>query len=65
MVSNIVGVAIQLLINKRNAEPENEAGTLAGGSTDSSRSSQKAIKQKGGKSKAGKDRTVLPSSDLS
>jgi YidC/Oxa1 family membrane protein insertase len=65
MVSNIVGVAIQLLINKRNAEPENEAGTLAGGSTDSSRSSQKATKQKGGKSKAGKDRTVLPSSDLS
>jgi YidC/Oxa1 family membrane protein insertase len=65
MVSNIVGVAIQLLINKRNAEPENEAGALAGGGTDSQRNSQKAARQKGGKTKAGKDRATLPSSDLS
>jgi YidC/Oxa1 family membrane protein insertase len=65
MVSNIVGVAIQLLINKRNAEPENEAGALAGGGTDSQRNSPKATRQKGGKPKAGKDRATLPSSDLS
>jgi YidC/Oxa1 family membrane protein insertase len=64
MVSNIVGVGLQLLINKQNAEPQSEAGVVTGG-TDGSRGSQKASRQKGGKPKAGKDRTVLPSSDLS
>jgi YidC/Oxa1 family membrane protein insertase len=64
MVSNLVGVAIQLLINKRNAEPENEAGAVAGGSN-SPRSSQKAATKKGGQPKSGKDRPALPSRDLS
>jgi len=63
MVSNIVGVAIQLLINKQNAEPE--AGAAASGDAASSRASKPADKPKGGKSKAGKDRAALPSSDLS
>ncbi|MFL6215214.1 MAG: membrane protein insertase YidC [Blastocatellia bacterium] len=62
MVSNMVGVGIQLLINKRNAEPE--AGAVAGSSTASSRTPQPPTKPKG-KAKAGKERTVLPSSDLS
>jgi len=65
MVSNIVGVAIQLLINKQNAEPENQAGALAGGGAASQRNSQKGTTPKGGKPKAGKDRATLPSSDLS
>jgi YidC/Oxa1 family membrane protein insertase len=65
MVSNLVGVAIQLLINKQNAEPENEAGALAGGGSANQRNSQKTNTQKGGKPKGGKDRTALPSSDLS
>lgn len=64
MVSNIVGVAIQLLINKQNADPQNEAAA-AGKDANGSRSSQKEGKQKGGKSKTGKDRAALPSSDLS
>jgi YidC/Oxa1 family membrane protein insertase len=62
MVSNIVGVGIQLLINKRNAEPE--AGAVAGDNVTGSRTSQSATKPKG-KAKAGKERTALPSSDLS
>src|SRR5205085_8654331 len=62
MVSNMVGVGIQLLINKRNAEPD--AGVAAGDSAASSRTSQSAIRPKG-KAKAGKERTALPSRDLS
>jgi YidC/Oxa1 family membrane protein insertase len=62
MVSNMVGVGIQLLINKRNAEPE--AGAMAGSGTANARTSPPASKPKG-KAKAGKERTVLPSSDLS
>ena len=65
MVSNIVGVAIQLLINKQNAEPANEAGAVTGKDAKSSRNSPKETKPKGGKSKTGKDRAALPSSDLS
>jgi YidC/Oxa1 family membrane protein insertase len=63
MVSNLVGVGIQLLINKRNAEPQNEAGAAAG--HPGARGSQKTSKPKGGKPKAGKDRAALPSGDLS
>ena len=59
MVSNLVGVGIQLLINKQTALPQ-EAGGAAGNA-----GAQKANKQKSGKSKAGKDRAALPSSDLS
>ena len=59
MVSNLVGVGIQLLINKQTALPQ-EAGGAANNA-----GAQKASKQKSGKSKAGKDRAALPSSDLS
>lgn len=62
MVSNVVGVGIQLLINKKNTEPE--AGALAGSGTAGARTTKLADKPKG-KSKSGKDRAGLPSSDLS
>jgi YidC/Oxa1 family membrane protein insertase len=59
MVSNLVGVGIQLLINKQASGPPAEAVAVA------SSGAQKANKQKGGKPKAGKDRAALPSGDLS
>jgi len=59
MVSNLVGVGIQLLINKQTALPQ-EAGGAANNA-----GAQKANKPKSGKSKSGKDRAALPSSDLS
>jgi YidC/Oxa1 family membrane protein insertase len=62
MVSNMVGVGIQLLINKRNTEPE--AGAVAGTGATSSRTPPSASKPKG-KAKTGKERTTVPSSDLS
>src|SRR2546423_13475527 len=51
MVSNLVGVGMQLLINKQSAGPENEAGAVAGGGADKSRNAPKETRQKGGKPK--------------
>jgi len=59
MVSNMVGVGIQLLINKQASGPPAEAEAVV------SSGAQKTNKQKGGKPKAGKDRAALPSGDLS
>jgi len=59
MVSNLVGVGIQLLINKQASGPPAEAEAVV------SSGAQKTNKQKGGKPKAGKDRAALPSGDLS
>lgn len=49
MVSNIVGVVIQLVINKQTAEPTDEAGKLAAGSKQDKKNEQKGPKGKGRK----------------
>lgn len=58
MISNVVGVAMQYLINKRTTEPTGEAGALAagsgGGTTTSARNQNKPGAEKGGKGKGSK-----------
>src|SRR5262249_6697012 len=55
MVSNLVGVAIQLVINRRTAEPGRETGAVAGGKG-AGGTSKNALPEKGKKDKAGKAR---------
>jgi YidC/Oxa1 family membrane protein insertase len=56
MVSNLVGVAIQLVINKKTAEPTDEAGQIAAGSAGSRADSRNAEKPGGQKGAKGKGR---------
>src|ERR1041385_7565659 len=58
MVSNLVGVGIQLLINKRNADRESAAGAVVSGGRNGPGNSQKPANPKGNKPKAGKDRAT-------
>jgi YidC/Oxa1 family membrane protein insertase len=58
MISNVVGVAMQYVINKRTAEPTGEAGALVagsgGGTVARERSTVKPSPEKGGKGKGSK-----------